>query len=85
MVAFGSGTNGLVVRHEHNGLLVDPDAGAKTFARAVARLAASPDLRHELANRARSSVSGHTWDDAAAELVERHYAGAVRRPATASA
>ena len=54
VVAFDGGTAAVVV-HEHNGLLVDTDRGGKAFARAVARLAASPDLRSTLAAKARDS------------------------------
>lgn len=78
VVAFDSGTAAAVVEHEHNGLLVDTDRGGKAFARTVARLAASPDLRFTLADRARASVAGRTWDDAVAELLDRHYPEAVR-------
>ena len=58
VVAYDSGTASDAVRHEHNGLLVDTDRGGKSFARAVARLAASPDLRFTLAAAARQSVVG---------------------------
>ena len=57
--------------HEHNGLLVGTDRGGKAFARAVARLAASPDLRFTLAANARASVPHRTWDDAVHELARR--------------
>jgi glycosyltransferase involved in cell wall biosynthesis len=83
VVAFDGGTASVVVRHEHNGLLVDTDRGNKSLTRAVARLAASPDLRFALAANARESVSGHTWDDAVAELMDLHYPAAVRRPTAA--
>ena len=68
VVAFDGGTAADVVRHEHNGLLVDTDRGGKAFARAVARLGASPDLRFTLAANARPSISHRSWDDAVAEL-----------------
>ena len=42
VVAFDGGTAADVVRHEHNGLLVDTDRGGKAFARAVARLGGQP-------------------------------------------
>jgi len=77
VVAYDSGTASDAVRHEHNGLLVDTDRGGKSFARAVARLAASPDLRFTLAAAARQSVSERTWDDAVAELVDVHYPAAL--------
>ena len=83
VVAYDSGTATDVVRHEHNGLLVDTDRGGKSFARAVARLAASPDLRYTLAAQARSSVAHRTWDDAVAELLDLHYPGALGRPTVA--
>jgi len=76
VVAYDSGTATDVVGHEHNGLLVDTDRGGKGFARAVARLAASPDLRFGLAAEARPSVSHRTWDDAVAELLDVHYPAA---------
>jgi phosphatidylinositol alpha 1,6-mannosyltransferase len=79
VVAYDSGTASDAVRHEHNGLLVDTDRGGRAFARAVARLAASPDLRFTLATSARASVAGRTWDDAVAELVDVHYPAALSR------
>jgi glycosyltransferase involved in cell wall biosynthesis len=81
VIAFDAGTAADVVRHEENGLLVGTDRGGKAFTRAVARLAASPDLRYALATRARTSVLDRTWDDAVAELLDTHYPQAVRRPA----
>ena len=83
VVAYRSGTAAVAVQHEHNGLLVDTDRGGKTFARAVARLAASPDLRFTLASKARESVSDRSWNDAVAELLDVHYPRAVRRPSAA--
>jgi glycosyltransferase involved in cell wall biosynthesis len=80
VVAFDGGTAAAVVRHEHNGLLVGTDRGGKAFGRAVARLAASPDLRFTLAANARESVSDRTWDDAVAELLDVHYPAACRHP-----
>ena len=85
VVAFASGTATRSVRHEHNGLLVTTDRGGKELARAVARLGASPDLRFELAARARASVVDRTWDDAVAELVEDHYPRTARSLAGAHA
>jgi hypothetical protein len=83
VVAYRSGAAAFTVQHERNGLLVDPDRGRKTFGRAVARLAASPDLRLTLAAQARESVADRTWDDAVAELLDVHYPAAVRRPLVA--
>ncbi len=83
VVAFDGGTAADVVIHEHNGLLVDTDRGGKAFARAVARLGVSPDLRFTLAANARDSISHRTWRDAVAELVDVHYPAATRRPAAA--
>ena len=83
VVAFDGGTAADVVIHEHNGLLVDTDRGGKAFARAVARLGASPDLRFTLVANARDSISHRTWRDAVAELVDVHYPAATRRPAPA--
>ncbi len=79
VVAYDGGSAANAVRHEHNGLLVDTDRGGKSFARAVARLAASPDLRFTLAAAARQSVADRTWDDAVAELVDVHYPTALAR------
>ncbi len=79
VVAFDGGTATEVVVHEHNGLLVSTDRGGKALARAVARLAASPDLRYTLADRARASVAGRTWEDAVEELLEVHYPAALGR------
>jgi len=72
-----------IVHDEHNGLVVDSARGAKAFARTVARLAASPDLRHQLASNARGSV-GRTWDDAVADLLDVHYPAALGRTTTAT-
>lgn len=83
VVAFDHGTAARSVTHERNGLLVSTDRGGSAFARAVARLAASPDLRHQVTSAARGSVIGRDWDHAVAELVERHYP-AVVRPVLAS-
>jgi glycosyltransferase involved in cell wall biosynthesis len=83
VVAFDGGTAADVVIHEHNGLVVDTDRGGKAFARAVARLGASPDLRFTLAANARDSISHRSWRDAVAELVDVHYPAAARRPAAA--
>lgn len=77
VVAFDSGTATRAVRHEENGLLVTTDRGGKALARAVARMAADPDLRLTLASRARASVAHRTWDDAVAELLEQHYPRAL--------
>ena len=61
-----------MVEHEHNGLLVDTDRGGKAFARAVARLAASPDLRFTPRRpRPAPRSPDRTWDDAVAELLDR--------------
>ena len=79
VVAYDSGTASDAVRHEHNGLLVDTDRGGRSFARAVARLAVSPDLRFSLALASRRSVADRTWDDAVAELVDVHYPTALGR------
>jgi glycosyltransferase involved in cell wall biosynthesis len=84
VVAYDSGTATDAVRHEHNGLLVDTDRGGKSFARAVARLASSPDLRFGLAAAARPSVAHRTWDDAVAELLDVHYRTVLGSPAVAS-
>lgn len=78
VVAFDHGTAADVVRHEHNGLLVDSDRGAGALARTVARFAASPDLRCILTAHARLSVADRTWERAASALVEEHYPAAMR-------
>ncbi len=85
VVTYRSGSAADAVRHEFNGLLVDTERGGKTFAREVARLAARPDLRRQLADNARESVAGRSWDDAVAELVDVHYPGALRLPGKAMA
>jgi glycosyltransferase involved in cell wall biosynthesis len=85
VVAYDGGTAADVVTHEHNGLLVGTDRGGKAFARAVARLGASPDLRYTLAEQARASVSDRTWREAVDELVDEHYSAALgRTPAAIS-
>lgn len=84
VVAYDGGAAGDVVQHESNGLLVSTDRGSKSFAREVARFAASPDLRFTLADRARPSVAHRTWDDAVAELLDVHYPAAVSPPAAAA-
>lgn len=78
-----SGIATSVVVPEHNGLLVDTDSGGKAFARAVARLGASPDLRFTLAANARPSISHRSWQAAVAELVEVHYPAATTPRAAA--
>jgi glycosyltransferase involved in cell wall biosynthesis len=83
VVAFDGGTAADVVVHERNGLLVGTDRGGKAFARSVARLGASPDLRFTLAANARPSISHRTWNDAVRELVEVHYASAAGRATAA--
>jgi phosphatidylinositol alpha 1,6-mannosyltransferase len=83
VVAYDGGTAADVVAHEHNGLLVGTDRGGKAFARAVARLGASPDLRYSLAANARASIAHRTWNDAVTELVEVHYPGVIGRPRAA--
>jgi hypothetical protein len=72
VVAFDSGAAGLVVRHEHNGLLVDRERGGRALSRAVLRLAASPPLRRSLGRRSRPSVATRTWDHALDQLVVVH-------------
>ena len=83
VIAYDGGTAADVVRHEHNGLLVDTDRGVKTFAGAVARLAANRELLAALAELARGSVADRTWDDAVDELLDVHYPDAVGRPSAA--
>lgn len=73
VVAFGTGAATEVVRHGVNGLLVDPERGAKTLARSVAQLAASPSLHQLLTENARDSLPSRDWDEAVAELVDTHY------------
>lgn len=84
VVAFDGGTAADVVVHEHNGLTVSTDRGGKALARAVARLAASPDLRYTLAERARGSVADRTWGHAVEELLAVHYPAVLGRTAAAS-
>lgn len=64
------------------GLLFDPtDLGS--LRACVQMLAASPDLRRQLARRAASAVAGRSWTSVVGELAE-HYRGVVR-PSTAAA
>lgn len=70
VVAFGTAAFSEVVRSGHNGVLVDPREGRHGLRDAVARLAADPDRRSDLASRARASVAGRSWADATAELLE---------------
>ena len=86
VVAYDGGTAADVVTQELNGLLVGTDRGGKAFARAVARLGASPDLRFHLAASARASISHRSWHEAVAELLDVHYpaAGAGRTAAAIS-
>lgn len=78
VVAYDNGTAATAVRHEQNGLLVGTDRGGNGFARAVARLGASPDLRFTLAAATRGSVTDRDWDLAVAELTDDHYPAAAR-------
>jgi glycosyltransferase involved in cell wall biosynthesis len=84
VVAYDGGTAAHVVEHEHNGLLVGTDRGGKAFARAVARLGASPDLRFALAGNARASIEQRSWREAVSELVEEHYPAAATGRTTAA-
>ena len=58
-------------------------AGSIALARAVARAAASPDLRFTLAASARQSVADRTWDGAVADLLDVHYRAAQGRGSVA--
>ena len=84
VVTYATGTAADVVRHEHNGLVVATDRGAKTLARSVARLAEDRALQARLAARARDSMAQRTWDQAVGELIEVHYPAALRRPSLAT-
>jgi glycosyltransferase involved in cell wall biosynthesis len=77
VVAFGTGVANRLVVEGRNGMLVEADRGGKALARAVARLAASPDLRYTLAEQARDSVLDRSWDTAVDELLAV-YATALR-------
>lgn len=79
VVAFDSATTAEVVTDGHNGLLVPPARGRTGLAEAVALLSADRDLRASLAAHARDSVTGRTWTDAVAELID------LGRPAVAAA
>jgi phosphatidylinositol alpha 1,6-mannosyltransferase len=83
VIAYDGGTAADVVRHEHNGLLVDTRRGVKTFAGAVARLADNRELLAAMAELSRGSVAHRTWDDAVDELLDLHYPDAVGRPSAA--
>ncbi|MFL6157374.1 MAG: glycosyltransferase [Marmoricola sp.] len=69
VVAFATGAAAELVSHRETGLLVSPAKGAGELTRAVASLAADPDLRARLAAGARTSVAGRTWADAVDELI----------------
>jgi glycosyltransferase involved in cell wall biosynthesis len=77
VIAYETGVAAQVVQDGHNGLLVQADRGTRALSRAVARMAASPDLRVTLAERARGSVADRTWDAAIDGLVA-HYADVLR-------
>jgi glycosyltransferase involved in cell wall biosynthesis len=69
VVAFETAANAEVVTSGRNGMLVAPGQGRGALRDAVARLAADPEGRAELAAHARPSVAGRTWADAVADLV----------------
>lgn len=61
------------VRHQHTGLLYDPD-DPRGLVRAVGALVADPAARAALGARARRRALRRSWSDAVDELVDRHYA-----------
>lgn len=84
VVTFDGAAAAAQITHGHNGLLVDSGRGAKSLAREVARLAASPGACESLAAAARASVVDRSWGAALAELVDGHYAAsASTRPVEA--
>lgn len=56
------------VVHEDNGLLVEPDRDE--VAAAIIRLIETPDLASQLAQRAKESAAGMSWEKAAANFLE---------------
>ena len=56
------------VAHEVNGLLVEPDRDE--VAAAIIRLIEAPDLASQLAQRAKDSAAGMSWENAAASFLE---------------
>jgi glycosyltransferase involved in cell wall biosynthesis len=56
-----------VLRHEENALLV-PAGDSDALARAIARIAAEPDLGTRLAERAYADVVSYSWDRRAQKL-----------------
>lgn len=83
VVAYDGGTAADVVRHEHNGMLVDTRRGGRAFAGTVARLADNRGLLTSMAELCRGSVAHRTWDDAVDELVGLHYPDALGRRSAA--
>ncbi len=61
-----------------DGLLVDPENTA-SFASALQRLAADPDLRERLASAGRKSVTAYTWQRTAADYERIYEEIATRR------
>lgn len=61
-----------VVRHEHGGLLYDPE-DPRGLVRAVGALVADPGRRADLGRQARERAVLRTWPDAVDQLVRQHY------------
>ena len=80
VVAYAETATSTSVRHELNGLLVRPDRGARSLARAVERVAADADLRRHLSEQARPSALDHSWEASLRDLVGQHYARALSGP-----
>ncbi|QNN54093.1 glycosyltransferase family 4 protein [Nocardioides mesophilus] len=68
-----------LVEHRRTGMLYPPE-DASLLRSHVGTLAASPDLRHQLAERALRQVSQRSWPQVVDELLDVHYA-AVLAPA----
>ena len=68
-----------LVRHRDNGLLFPPGDSA-LMAQAVLELARNPEMRRELAVRARQSVQGRSWEAMGDELVGHYEAVAGLTP-----
>jgi phosphatidylinositol alpha 1,6-mannosyltransferase len=78
VVAPGVGGPLDLVQHDHTGVLYDP-ADPTSLRREVARLAADPRLRADLATSGLRRVANRSWANVIDELVNVHYTGAIGR------
>lgn len=77
VVAPAAGGSLDVVEHDVNGLLYDPRE-AFGLRMAVTRLAGSTQRQVELGSAGRAAIESRDWTAAADELIQRHYATALR-------